>query len=138
MSNRQQVIYCGKGREINGKYGPFYSISLILDDIPESETWTDNNGKRRVSLSMSELRNPDDRGNTHTIKVDGWKPPNQGQGGYQANAPAGRRPQPSRPVTPYSQRGQAPPPPPPRAPQGNQPPVQAAGPESFQDDDIPF
>ncbi len=130
-----KTIYCGKGREMGGRYGTFFNISLVLDDIPEEMTWVGGDGKRRVSLTMSELRHPDDRGNTHTIKVDGWKPPSKDN---QSGAPAGRRPQPSRPAAPYPQRGYSAPPTPPRAPQSQHTSPQIAGPEDFSGDDIPF
>ena len=33
-----------------------------------------DNGKRYVNLKITEMRQPDDRGNTHTVLVDTWKP----------------------------------------------------------------
>jgi hypothetical protein len=67
-------IYCGKGKEINGKYGAFYKISVCLDEIPAEHIFKAKNGKRYATLNMSMMRQKDDRGNTHTIVVDTWKP----------------------------------------------------------------
>jgi len=67
-------IYCGKGKEITGKFGRFYKISICLDEIPEEHIFKAKNGKRYATLNMSEMKNQDDKGNTHTVVVDTWKP----------------------------------------------------------------
>ena len=67
-------IYCGKGKEINGKYGAFYKISICVDEIPAEHIFKAKNGKRYATLNMSMMKQEDDRGNTHTIVVDTWKP----------------------------------------------------------------
>ena len=63
-------IYCGKGKEIDGKFGRFMSINICLDDIPAEHVFKATNGKRYVGLSVSEMRNPDEKGKTHTVTVD--------------------------------------------------------------------
>jgi len=70
-------IYCGKGKEINGKYGAFYKINICIDDIPVEHMFKAKSGKRYVNLLVSEMRQPDDKGNTHTVLVDTWKPSKQ-------------------------------------------------------------
>lgn len=67
-------IYCGKGKEINGKFGTFYKVSICLDDIPVEHIFKASNGKRYATLNMSMMRQTDEKGNTHTVVVDTWKP----------------------------------------------------------------
>jgi hypothetical protein len=67
-------IYCGKGKEINGKFGAFYKINICMDEIPAEHVFKAKNGKKYVTLNMNMMRQEDDRGNTHTIVVDTWKP----------------------------------------------------------------
>ena len=61
-------IYCGKGKEINGKYGAFYKISVCLDEIPAEHIFKAKNGKRYATLNMSMMRQKDDRG----IRIPSW------------------------------------------------------------------
>jgi hypothetical protein len=136
QDQRQTNIYCGKAREMGGRYGTFYNLYLVLDDIPEEFTRTNAQGKRTVSLTMSELRQPDDRGNTHTLKVDQWKPADRGG---QNTPQQGRRPQPQGASAAYGRSGQTTRPAAQDAPQGSYgSPAPTTGPESFIDDDIPF
>lgn len=136
QDQRPTNIYCGKGRETGGQYGTFYSIYLVLDDIPEEFIRTNAQGKRTVNLTMSELRQSDDRGNTHTIKVDQWKPADRG-GRYTPQQ--GRRPQPQDTKPSYWRSGQSTRPAAQEAPQRSYgSPAPTAGPEDFVDDDIPF
>jgi len=63
-------IYCGKGKK--GQYG--IRVNLCLSDIPR-EHMTQSKGKTFVNLDVSERRTPDEWGNTHSVKVNTWKPP---------------------------------------------------------------
>ena len=134
QQERQGHIYCGKGRETGGRYGTFYNLYLVLDDIPEEFVRTNAQGKRTVSLTMSELRQPDDRGNTHTLKVDQWKPADRGG---QQPPQQGRRPQPQSAGAAYGRGGQTIHPAA-QAASGARYGSPAAGPEDFSGDDIPF
>ena len=134
QQERQGHIYCGKGREMGGRYGTFYNLYLVLDDIPEEFVRTNAQGKRTVSLTMSELRQPDDRGNTHTLKVDQWKPADRGG---QQPPQQGRRPQPQSAGAAYGRGGQTIRPAA-QAASGARYGSPAAGPEDFSGDDIPF
>lgn len=81
-------LYCGRGKQ--SKFG--INMDICLDDIPaEHITTSSKNGKRYVKLKVNSSREPDDRGNTHYIEVDTWKPdPNYRNGGQSAppRAPA--------------------------------------------------
>jgi hypothetical protein len=64
-----EKIYIGKGKE--SKYG--IKFSICLSDIPEEHTF-EYNGKTFVKLEITQMRKADDRGKTHTVTVDTWKP----------------------------------------------------------------
>ena len=65
MSN----IYCGKGKP--SKFG--LKLNICLSDIPPEHT-TEFNGKVYVKIDLQELKSVDQKGNTHTLKIDTWKP----------------------------------------------------------------
>lgn len=62
-------IFCGKGKKANFSI----KLNICLSDIPR-EYITESKGKEYVRLELKERREPDDRGNTHFITVDTWKP----------------------------------------------------------------
>ena len=122
MAQEQEKIYCGKAVERTNQWGQYFSVNLCLTDIPEEHVRTLDNGKRYVNLKITEMRQPDDRGNTHTVLVDTWKPDGQ-KPSYQ---PRTEQPRPRQST---------------QAPQRQYPaPRQAApaGPEMFDSDQIPF
>ena len=76
-----EKIFCGKGKK--GQYS--IKLNICLDDIPSEFKTVANNGKTYLRLEASERRSPDEKGNTHFVTVDTWKP-NQ-QSAPQAQAP---------------------------------------------------
>jgi len=68
-----EKIYCGKGKA--SRFG--VRISVCLSDLPREHITTANNGKKYISLDVDAKREPDQYGNTHSIKVDTWKPGQQ-------------------------------------------------------------
>lgn len=77
-----EKIYCGKAKK--SQYS--HKINICLSDIPdEFITTSDKNGKKYARLELKESRQPDDRGNTHYLIVDTWKPDGQ----QAPNAPHG-------------------------------------------------
>lgn len=66
-------IYVG-----SGKKHPSYdliTLDVCLSDIPKEHiTKSQKNGKSYVKLKVSARKSPDDRGNTHSLEVDTWKP----------------------------------------------------------------
>lgn len=84
-------IYCGRAKEINGKFGVFYSLNVCLDDIPQETVFTSiASGKRYARIDMSMLRMADNDGNTHMLKVNPYTP-SQGSGMTQARSEATRK-----------------------------------------------
>ncbi|OGX08274.1 MAG: hypothetical protein A2Z88_04910 [Omnitrophica WOR_2 bacterium GWA2_47_8] len=65
-----EKIYVGKGMVV-GQYGNI-GFSVDLDALlPHAYEY---NGKRYVKLIMSEMRQADQYGKTHTVQIDTWKP----------------------------------------------------------------
>jgi hypothetical protein len=87
-------------------------VNLCLTDIPEEHVTTLQDGRKFVNLKVTEMRQPDDRGNTHTVLVDTWKKDNQQPHRERQQAPAERR---------ITREGHY-----------------SSGPESFDSDQIPF
>ncbi len=58
-------VYCGKAKYIEGKYGPYFEISLSPTDIDKITEYPTGSGW--TNLRMVPMRNPDARGNTHTV-----------------------------------------------------------------------
>lgn len=68
-----EIIYVGKGKE--SQYGT--KINLCLDDMmvyADKNIDPAKNGKKYIRLDVNKMRQVDERGNTHTVKVDTWKP----------------------------------------------------------------
>lgn len=68
MANK---IYCGKGKIINGKFWEFTKLNLKLSEL---EIYA--NEKGYVNIIVSEMREPDNYGNTLTVTIDDYKPKN--------------------------------------------------------------
>ena len=81
MGNTKQ--YCGKAKRRSSQFGEFFNITLSPSDVETIIAARGADGW--LHLQMGETRQPDKRGNTHTIWVDDWKP-----NGQQANASAPR------------------------------------------------
>lgn len=73
------VVYCG-----GGKQHPEYdliNISFCLDNYPTDLIKVDKNGKRWLNSTLSARREIDQYGNTHSLKVNEYKP-RTNQDGY--------------------------------------------------------
>lgn len=68
----EEKIYVGKGKK-SDRFEQI-NINICLDDIPNEHIYVSQGGKRFIRLKVGEMRNPDDKGNTHTVTVDTWKP----------------------------------------------------------------
>ncbi len=87
-----EKIYVGKGKAV-GQYGNI-SFSVDLDALtPHAFEY---NGKRYVKLIMSQMRQADQYGKTHTVQIDTWKPD---QDAAKSETPA--RAAASQPAVPY-------------------------------------
>jgi len=64
-------IYCGNGKEIKTKYGSMLKLSLHKDDV---DKLVDNLDNDWVNVLVSERREPSEKGMTHYLTIDEWKP----------------------------------------------------------------
>ena len=73
-------IFVGSGK-VFGKYGQI-GVNICLSDLPEEHIFTsDKNNKKYIKLNISQKRQPDNYGNTHSVEVNTWKPDPQGGNG---------------------------------------------------------
>jgi len=71
---KEEKIYCGNGKVINGKYGAFDALNLDVDKLLE-HSYKAKNGKRYININVSDRREADNYGNTKKIVIN--KPPAQ-------------------------------------------------------------
>ncbi len=74
-------IYIGKGK-VTGNYGNI-SITLGLDgfgEIYKKHGFETKQKSKKLKIIISEMRQADNYGNTHTCYVDTWKPDSAGNG----------------------------------------------------------
>lgn len=77
MENR---LYCGSGKERyfdNG--GSVINVIIDLDTLwlaakNGDGVFISNTNKKKIRLNVTERRQPDQYGNTHSISVDMWRP----------------------------------------------------------------
>jgi hypothetical protein len=67
-----EKIYIGRGKKV-GQYGTI-AVSICIDDIPKEHITKASNDKRYLNLNISEKREVDQYGYTHSVAVDTWKP----------------------------------------------------------------
>ena len=60
--------YVGKGKKRNGKFGEFITFYIDLNKAKEFA-----NEKGFINLQISEMKNQDQYGNSHTISVNEYK-----------------------------------------------------------------
>ena len=78
-----EKIYVGSGKVIETKYGDLMKVSLSKDDINTIASWMKENNESWVNLNVSERRSPSDKGQTHSVTIDTWKPDSKKAGGAQ-------------------------------------------------------
>ena len=68
-----EKIYVGKGKE--SQYGVRIDICLdAIYDYAKEKIEKATNGKKYIKLNVNPMRQQDDRGNTHSVSIDTWKP----------------------------------------------------------------
>jgi hypothetical protein len=75
---REKPIYAGSGRMKDGEYGQQLMVGICLDDIPQEHISTDGKGRRWVNVIVANRKEPGKYGETHTVKVNTWKPDKPG------------------------------------------------------------
>ena len=73
-----EKIYVGKAKIQETQYGNILKVNLILSQIPKEHIREFENSEgeimKAINLDIVKLKEPDQRGNTYTVKVDTWKP----------------------------------------------------------------
>lgn len=79
----EEKIYCGNAKKIDFQNGgSIVKVKLGPSDLQKINEWAQNNGGW-CNLNVSERRSVSDKGYTHSVSVDQWKPDVQQSGGYQ-------------------------------------------------------
>lgn len=66
-----EKVYIGSGKEIETQYGKMLKLSLNKGDIQKLQENMDGDW---INLSVHQRREPSERGSTHYMVVDTWKP----------------------------------------------------------------
>lgn len=66
-----EKIYAGLGKNIKTQYGDLLKLSFTKDDVQKLQ---DNLNNGWVNLVVKERREPSEKGTTHYLEIDQWKP----------------------------------------------------------------
>lgn len=66
-----EKIYCGNGKVIKTQYGDLMKLSFTAEDLGKLQESLDNGW---VNVVVKERREPSEKGTTHYLEVDNWKP----------------------------------------------------------------
>ncbi len=72
-----EKIFVGNGKEIQTQYGPLLKLSFSAEDVEKLQQNLENGW---VNVTVKKRREPSERGTTHYLEVDKWKPTPQGDG----------------------------------------------------------
>lgn len=89
MANNEK-IYVGKARKKSSQYGEFYKIWITPEGLEAMTRNVGNGGS--VNLNMTEMRQEDRAGFTHTIYVDDYVPNGNRNSGGQSTRDDQRQP----------------------------------------------
>ena len=130
MANNER-IYVGKARLKNGRYGEFFNVWITPEGVEDITRNTNAQGS--INLVMTEMREPDRAGFTHTLYVDDYVPQNRGDSSRnQGTTPSPRREQASQNSGGRNDGGFG-------APAPQNPPYQPEDDPGYDpEDDIPF
>lgn len=67
----EQKTYVGSGRVV-GQYGNI-AVSICITDVPK-DALSEYNGKTYLKVIVSQKREVDQYGKTHSVALDTWKP----------------------------------------------------------------
>lgn len=71
-------IYVGKAKIVTTTFGEIIKVNLCVSDIPKEHIReSEKSGKKYLNLDVQQMKNPDKYGNTHTVKINTWRPDSQ-------------------------------------------------------------
>ncbi len=80
-----EKIYCGNGKSIKTQYGDLMKLSFSAEDLGKLQSNLENGW---VNTVLKERREPSEKGITHYLEVDKWKPNNEGGAPTSTSKPA--------------------------------------------------
>ncbi len=66
-----EKIFVGNGKEITTQYGPLLKLSFSAEDVEKLQKNLENGW---INVVVKKRREPSERGTTHYLEVDKWKP----------------------------------------------------------------
>lgn len=81
----EEKIFVGNGKEIQTQYGPLLKLSFSAEDIEKLQGNLDNGW---INVVVKKRREPSERGTTHYLEVDKWKPTQDGGAPAEKSKPA--------------------------------------------------
>ena len=69
-----EKIYCGTGKTIKTQYGDLLKLSFTEEDLGKLQQNLENGW---VNVLVKQRREPSERGTTHYLEIDTWKPNSQ-------------------------------------------------------------
>lgn len=75
-----EKIYCGNAKSIQTQHGDLQKISMSKDDVNKIVKYMKDNNSDWINIVVKERQTPSQKGMTHYLEVDQWKP-NSGVGG---------------------------------------------------------
>ena len=66
-----EKIYCGNGKVIKTQYGDLMKLSFSAEDMEKMQANLSNGW---LNVVVKQRREPSERGTTHYLEVDTWKP----------------------------------------------------------------
>ncbi len=84
-----EKIYVGNGRIIKTQYGELMKLSFTAEDIEKMQQNLDNGW---INVVVKERRTPSEKGTTHYLEVDTWKPNTDGSAPAEAAAKSTPKP----------------------------------------------
>ncbi len=67
----EEKIFVGNGKEITTQYGPLLKLSFSAEDVEKLQKNLENGW---INVVVKKRREPSERGTTHYLEVDKWKP----------------------------------------------------------------
>ena len=67
-------IFCGNGKNITTQYGDLLKLSFSKEDIQTLVEQSEKSESGWVNVNVKKRREPSEKGTTHYLEVDTWKP----------------------------------------------------------------
>ena len=82
-----EKVFCGNGKAITTQYGELLKLSFSKEDIQTLVEQSEKSESGWVNVNVKKRREASERGTTHYLEVDTWKPTNGGGNNASSSAP---------------------------------------------------